>query len=171
MNTINKIELLRKEASANKASNDVLCVLASRERARSNLNLTSLYNRMKKENFNHQRDAYIPILKLLSDLGFGELDVTRTGRVKGLKNIQVNLISIGRAAQNGQNILKTYRKRNKFANFIVDKPKVIEKAPVKAQEIKLPININGRIVYVHIPADLPREDIADIIEKLSLALY
>ncbi len=89
---------LVEEAERNPASSAAFLILASRQRDRSTLTLSSLYNTMRREGFKYSRDQYVDMLKLLNKLEFGKLDLNRRGRIVGLKEISVRLTSIGKIA-------------------------------------------------------------------------
>lgn len=93
------IELLRKGAQTNPAFAAVCKVFSERERARQQVTVHSLSARMLKSGYQFSKKDYINVLKYLSNLGIGALDVNpSTNEVRGLKNIKITLQSIGEVA-------------------------------------------------------------------------
>lgn len=160
MNTNEAINILRQEAKRNPAANSFFHVCALRKRARSNINIRSLAVKMQKEGFNYTMDQYREIIKLLSDLGFGKLDVDSKGRITGIKDIKVSLQSLGQSACGQESQLKSFSKRNKFSMVGSVKPK---QEPTVETEIDVSIKMRGKAVKIQIPKDLTAEEIAAII--------
>lgn len=174
------VEALQKEAKTNPASSAVFHVFASRERARSTVMLTSLYNGMKKEGFSFSRADYVSVLKLLNSLGFGTLYQDSRGRVLGLKNVKTTLQSIGEAALGNSNVnFQSFRPRNRYTNLQPRNQNIREiyprsplEAPVKAKEdckVNLEVDINGKTIHIPMTKNLTSEDIASLINRLQSA--
>lgn len=119
MNKNELISRLRTEASTNPAANAVFHMWALRLRARFTVTIGSLSAKMRAEGFHYTNGDYANLLKFLAGLGFGTLDVSPTGRIKALKDINITLQSIGKAACGGNNELFSYRPRNHFKNLVV----------------------------------------------------
>lgn len=171
MDTNTKIELLIKEAETNPASNDVFHVMAARKRARNSINLSSLTNKMRKEGFDYAKKDYLPSIKLLAQLGFGELDLDKRGKIIGLKNIKVTLQSVGAAACRQGNHFSGFVPRNKFGT-LVPKPEVVKPVPQDKKvetdkgTLSLPVGINNKIVMIKVSRNISGEDMATLIDKL-----
>jgi hypothetical protein len=121
---------------------------------------------MKKEGFNYYRSEYLPVIKLLADLGFGTLDVDSKGKIRGVKNIKVTLQSIGAAACKQNTFIKGFSPRNKFTTVspIRNEPQAVKAMPTA---VSLEFNINGKILHIPVPKDLTGEEIAQIVKKLA----
>lgn len=115
MNTQMVVETLKKEADKDEAFKDVSHVFASRKRARRQVTVASLANRMAKEGFGHSRTDYARVLRRLADLGFGSLQKDAKGNIKALKDIRISLQSIGAAAVGEAQKLINARQRVKFS--------------------------------------------------------
>lgn len=168
------IETLKKEAATNKAANAVFHVFALRQRARRNVTVHSLEQRMKKEGFDFSPNEYSGVLKTLAGLGFGKLQTDHKGRVKALTDVNTTLQSIGSAACGQRVTLTGLKSRNKFTTMVVTKmdaaptAEIFKKvAPVPQVDLRLSLAINGKPVSISVPENLTAEEITGIILKLQ----
>lgn len=151
-----EVELV-KEAESNPAASAVFHLLAMRTRDRSTLNLSGLYNTMRKEGFPFTKKEYMNVLAFLSNLKLGTMSVTKRGRIIGLKDIPVNLKSIGTLACKVGSKALVERRR------VVERP-IILPTELKADS-KVVIYVKGKPVTLTLSPDSTPEDIAFIIKK------
>lgn len=177
MSNLNEMVMsLQKEVQQDAAFNAVAHVLALRERARGQLTLRALSQRMKKEKFNYSDAQYAAILKKLAHLGFGRLDTDFKGRVRGLKEIKMTLQSIGAAACGQKVSLSHHRQRNRFLTVVP--PTDIRNAPptqaerrvsalAQIEKIALSVVINGKSLKLEIPREFTAEEVSAVISQLG----
>jgi hypothetical protein len=116
MDKARAIEVLKQAANKNKTANDVFHDFALRERARSQVTVRALFNRMKKAGFDYTSNDYASVLKLMSECGFGELRTNKRGSIVGLFGVSTALQSIGQAVVGGKREpLRNYAPRNKYS--------------------------------------------------------
>lgn len=154
------VEKLRKEAQVNKAFNAVCHIFALRQRARKEIYINSLMQKMEKEGFRFEKADYVKVLQFLASLGIGKLYTDHKGRVMGLKEIHTTLQSIGSSAC-ADGSLKGFKFRNKF------KPIASPVTSYIASNIKLQMPVGSRHVTVDIPKEMTSEEIALLIEALK----
>lgn len=173
------VDSLRKEMN-NPASNAVLTVFATRQRARGNINLNSLYHRMVREGFKYQAMDYVPVIRLLAALGFGDLDVDYKGKIRGIKNIKVRLQSIGKAAHGETDTVEGLRFRRRFRDLPavsgkveVTPPAAVAQTPTSlptpSTTLSLELSVNGKVVHMSLPKDLTSSELANLIQRLQSA--
>lgn len=166
------IETLRKEAEKNTAVKDVLKMWAGRERARGQVTLRALTQRMvNEENKKHDPAEYAKLLKLLGNLGLGQLKYDRTGEVLGIFNVQAKLQSIGQAALGKGKSIEAFKQRAKYKP--IDE---LEAAESRYEQLPLPasndkvtsiaVPLNGQLVQIQIPSDLTDAQLGAFIKKL-----
>lgn len=132
---------LKTKALTQPAIGAVLTAWALRERARRVVTLRSLTITMKREGFKHHAEDYAQALKAVSEAGFGTLDLDSKGRIRALKDIKVQLQSVGKSVLGGDTV-RAWRPRNRFGTLTTTPigmtPKAPEKQPkmVKAPETK-----------------------------------
>ncbi len=156
------VDSLKQEITKNPAADAVFHVLALRNRSRSTLTIAGLSNKMHKEGFTFDRKHYVDILKLLGKLGFGTLETTPKGKVKGLTHISVKLKSIGEAACNKQQEtdLIPYTPKPKYKDLIPHRPKVSHLPPRRTpvgDRINSFFKAIGRF-FLRISGDLPTKE-------------
>lgn len=166
------VSQLVSEAKANPASNAVFHVFGLRQRTRPSVSLVSLYHKMRKEGFSYTKEEYLPVLRLLATSGFGDLDVTSHGRVKGLKNIKTTLQSIGQMACGQKVTAEKFKPRRKFVN-IMQKPAALKHFEVKNNpsyfDINLEVNLNGKVLHIPVPKELDANDLQSLLSRLRSA--
>lgn len=169
LNTKQVIETLKKEVQTNKALDATLHICAMRKRARNQLTLNTLYNRMHQEHYKFTRGELAGVLKLFADTGVGRLEVDRKGRPKALKDIKVTLQSLGNSALTSASPkLDTFKPKSKY--------KIIASEPNKSFTVKpnpgivgvsIQAEINGKIVLIPVPSNLTPEDVADLVRRFQ----
>lgn len=169
MNVVEVVNALRKEADENKVSNAVLHVFAVRQRARNVIILNSLANRMRREGFSFKKEEYVPLLKLMANLGLGVLMLDPKGKVKGLKDIRITLQSIGTAGCGHGNELKSFIKRNKFTPIPapIDRraPESVPTTP--GLTVSLEFMINGKFIKIPVPKNFTADDVAALLKRIK----
>lgn len=181
MSEIEVVEKLMNEAKTNPASSAVFHAFGLRHRTRNEVALSALYHKMRKEGFNFTKDEYLPVIKLLGNLGIGELDVSARGRIKGVKNLKSTLQSIGQIAC-GQRIMpqpfksrRTMMTGTRRATRIVRKPKILSSQIKTSQTLEsqmgltLEVNLNGRLLHLPLPKNLNVQDLQVLIDRFRVA--
>lgn len=132
------IAMLKSAAAKSTAINDMMHDFATRERARGQVTVRALYNRMKKQGFTHNSRSYAEGLMVMSQAGFGELRTNKRGAVVGLFGVRTTLASIGEAVVGKRNQLRNYAPRNKYSPLPATIPPqpVLTPAPVTTREAK-----------------------------------
>lgn len=158
------IDLLSKEAKENKAFNAFAHVCALRKRARGQITMVGLAQRMKKEGFNYSSAEYEKILKFLASHNLGKLKTDNKGRVIALDDIKISLQSLGAAAVSGGD-LRTWKQRNQYKELpaAVSTPRPLQSEPKSPPSVYLTLVVNGKAVNVKIPKDFTERDIADLL--------
>ncbi len=163
------VDVLRSETKSKPAVSAVMHVFAMRKRARSNITVGGLDQKMRTEGFNFPRSEYAKIIRMLSDLGFGKLDVDSKGRVRALKEVKVTLQSIGEAAVGQAKKLENWQQRSKYSPLVAT-AELIKAAPqAKSGGISHPVSItvliNDKPVNFRIPKELNANEIADLVVR------
>lgn len=109
------IAMLKSAAAKSPAINDMMHDFATRERARGQVTVRALYNRMKKQGFEHNSLSYAEGLMVMSQAGFGDLRTNKRGGVIGLFGVRTTLASIGEAVVGKKGQLRNYAPRNKYS--------------------------------------------------------
>lgn len=170
------IESLKLAAQKDKATDAVLHVFAMRERARAQVTMSALEQKMRAERFSFDRQDYVRVLKLLAELGLGRLDTDTRGRVRALKDIKTSLQSIGAAACGQSTKLDRFKMRNKFSKITAGVVKEKLAAPVEVPApqkeagvtaIGLTVSINGKMMTVSVPKDLTAQEIALLVGRFQ----
>lgn len=161
------IEVLKQEAAKNETFKTVCLMWAFRERARSQVTVTALSARMKKEGFDFPKSRYRDILKFLAGAGLGKLDTAPNGDIRALKEIKVSLQSLGKSVCSGSKDLKNIQKRNKYQKVAV--PRQPSGAAVVARpqstSVVLTFVINGKAINVSVPQGLTPIEIGTLVSK------
>lgn len=142
------IQTLKTETAKDSALNAVLHMFATRERARDQVTIQALENRMKEEGFAYEHAEYVRILRLLAKLGLGRLDTDPSGKVRALKDVKVTLQSIGLAACGSGATIQTLHRRNRFQRI-----PIVESAPITAKSPEITLEPAN---YGHKPRIQPR---------------
>lgn len=134
----NVVQALRLEAKQNPVFDAITTVFALRERARSQVTVRALQQRMQAEGYELEKEQIEHALKFLANLRIGTL-VTgrpydgRPGRVKALVNIKYTLQSVGKAAQGETGGISSFNKRASFIALptrpVKTPPPVVRPAP------------------------------------------
>lgn len=149
---------LTQEAEKNPVFNAVAHVLALRERNRHNLTTRGLYYKMRKEGFSYQEKDYIPIFKLLNDLGLAKAHTDDKGRIEQIREFRMPLKAIGAAAC-GE---RPTRVQVLDIQAAPPKPKAMESTLTT-----ITVSINNKPIQVTIPKDITKEELLAILTKFS----
>jgi hypothetical protein len=179
-----------------KASNPVADALftdwALRQRARANVTMHGLEQRMKADGFAFDKQEYGKVLKFLAGLGLGRLDTDHKGRVRALKDVKTTLQSIGLAACGEKGAVVPFRQRNRFVKLVPKAAAPAEGTPVPATPkpqiqpvpmrrrrpkvvgrilnsapIGLQVTLNGKMVSFQLPKGLTGDQIAELVSKFQ----
>lgn len=164
------IEMLKQEATKNEAFKAVCLMWALRERARSQVTVTALSARMKKEGFNFSKTRYKDILKFLASTGLGRLDSSPSGDIRSLKEIRVSLQSLGKSVCTGSKELKNIQKRNRYHKVpVTEHTRVATPAPIrhKNSSVVLTFMINGKAINISVPQDLTPIEIGTLVARFQ----
>lgn len=170
------IETLKNEVTKSKAAEAIATSWAARDRARYQVTLEALGQRMKKEGFDFDQTEYANWLKLLARLGFGKLETDSRGRVIALRSTAVRLQSIGAVALGQSKELVKFRQRHKFTDIRLNPtlqkplsppptPKVEIKAPMDIKLAKVTVEVNGKEVVLQLPKNVTADEINLILSK------
>lgn len=169
------IQALRDEAKSNKVSASIFLVCAMRERSRSSLTIAGLVQCMKRKGFTYERYQYEEFLAFLGKLGLGEVVRSRTGKVRALKNIHIQLKSIGNTAMNNSERLVDFRLKNKFVPLMTDrKPEqkstlTLKTTPVQIKNkrfIKLTVDVDSKPWEFWIPETATTDEITKVLDAV-----
>lgn len=157
---MNSLETLKENTAKDAVLSDVAHVLAQRKRTRDSITMVGLVQKMKVEGFKHKRAEYARVLKTLSSLGLGKLQVNN-GNVKALKHVTMPLQSIGMAAlgQKGDK-QKEVRKRGRkvYSN---------KRSSKGVNIVGITIEINGRPIGLSLQTNTSMVEVAEIISRLQ----
>ncbi len=132
---------LKEKAAKDKVFNDICTVFATRERARFDVTVNGLTQRMKKDGFEYGPSELSPALRYLASLGLGQLK-TSGGKVIGLTEVKTTLQSIGSVALGQTNSLVKFHKRHQFHKL----PAVM--AQKAEHKLVMPRNAEPRLVDI-----------------------
>lgn len=160
------IESLKKLYQENKVANDVFTSWSLRGRARTEITVSALKQRMDKEGFKHHRSEYATFLATLAKCGMGELEKNADGRVEALRNIKLSIPSVGSVAVGKEELIEAFSPRHGFKRIVsttaVQTPEV-----VKGLSVSLSLPVGGRIVRIKIPSGISSAEIARLIDKFQ----
>lgn len=172
------IEKLKKEAAHNPVAKDVFYMWAMRQRARNQVTVQALSQRMAEQGFKHTDDQYREVLKFLHSIGLGRLSTTSKGKITALIEVTLTLQSVGQAAA-GSGSLDKFKSRPVYAKLKQverreDKRRssdAIEKAWA-APETKSVVGIAymvgpNKTIYIPVPKELKPNEVADLISRLT----
>lgn len=179
------IETLKLKAATIPAVGAVLLQWSTRDRARNQVTLRALSQKMKREGYKHEPAEYALALKAMSEAGFGTLETDAKGKVKALKNIKVKLQSVGQSVLGTDGSLKPFRPRNRFQTLntkpveattapkppaqVVLKRRATDKIKVqKSPPVSILVIINGKDVVIPIPANMTAEDVGALVRNFQL---
>lgn len=160
--------MLQKEFKENAAAHAVFESWANRERARDQVTVHSLAQKMRKEGHHFSSVEYSDLLRKLSKAGVGRLETSRTGRVKALKDIKLTLQSLGRAAVGMSSRLDRFTKQRQYSELVAAAKEI------KEHSIEFPVSltvvINGKPVNFRVPSNLSPDEIATLVKRFQGAL-
>lgn len=175
MSTKQLIEALKSATSTNKCMEAVLIMWAHRERARHQVTVHALYQRMRAEGFTeYNAEEYRKVLGEIGKLGFGKIKYDKSGRVTALVELKTTLQSIGKAATGVESSFEIYNRRNqygKLANDVIDNASVsdVQKASpaVLSTSVVLTFILDGKPVNVSVPSGFTAEEVGRIVERFQ----
>jgi len=109
------IEKLRDLAESNQTAHDMFVNFALRQRARGQITVAALHQKMHREGFNHSRQDYAVVLVRLQELGIGELVRSSRGRLIGINKISIKLQDLGRAVIEDQGSVRNHAPRSRYS--------------------------------------------------------
>lgn len=184
MNQTEVITAIKEEAKSNKAADAVFHMWATRARARGQVTIAALDQRMQREGFTFDKAEYAKLLKRMADLGFGRLD-TSSGKVLALKDVKVKLQSIGKAAIGTETTIEGWRARNKFRHLPAVKAaeaKQSESKPLpvaslvhqshparegyRAGVVYIAVNLGEKLVSLPVPGNLTDAEVGMLVRRL-----
>jgi len=179
MNYKDMVEKLKVSCKTDKTLDAIMHVFALRERARSQVTLGGLAQRMKSAGFEYGREQYVKALTELASAGLGKLQKDSKGRVQALVEIKVALQSLGKAVlEKGEpkpfKQRSTYQKIKSMRNT-VGAPVVMTKGPLygsgaetgKRQgfPVSITVLINVKPVNFRVDPSLDTQEIAEVITR------
>lgn len=169
------IEVLKQSVKSNAAHNAVLHMWALRQRARFQVTLAALKQKMKAEGFDFPDAEYAALLRIMAQLGLGTIVADKRGKVTALKDIRITLQSLGQAVIGNSAKLESYRQRTSY----IELPKPVDKSgtetppTVKLTAFETPVIVtfivNGKPVNVSFPKEANAEDIGTVVERFQRA--
>jgi hypothetical protein len=181
-----QIERLTTEAKSNPVWNAVAHVFALRERARSQVTIQALMQKMREEGFNWDRKDYEQVLRLLASVGVGRLVSDSKGRPLALVDIKLTLQSIGKVAAGGSTEVQGFRRKSRFGRLAgpMVRRKRRKARATKTVEVRRPtrqprpyqtpaprliltVIVNDKPVNIPVPNDFAPEDVAKLISDLQ----
>ena len=166
MDTVELKRMLTEECAANPASTAVLTAFAMRERARSTVNLGSLYHSMKAEGYKYEKAAYRSILELLVKSKVGTPVFDRKNQLIGVKNITIKLQSLGLLAVNGSQSVVPLKTRRMYRPLAIMEPQAPAKTPSGDVVIELPIVGSNVPIRLTVSKELSAQTLSNLIHKL-----
>ena len=167
MDTSKVVEVLREKTKESDTLNAVMHVIAMRKRARNNLTIGGLDQKMRSEGFTFTKSQYAEVLKLLASLGVGRLDTDAKGKVRALKDIKIKLQSLGEAAVGQAKKLENWRQRHKYSPLVATAEMIKPKAGGEGTgfPVSITVVINGKPVNFRVPKELNENEIADLVVR------
>lgn len=180
------LESLKKQAKQDPALDATLTMFGSRDRARHQVTVRALKQRMNAEGWTQFDESdYQRVLKALANHGVGKLETTNNGKkVVALREISITLQSLGQAVVDGlRGGLEKFRPRNKYEKLKA--PVAPAKAPttpapaaptpppmrrasdrIVAIADTITVQYKGKPVVVNVPEDFSAQEIADFLVSM-----
>lgn len=108
------IEKLKTRAQQDKLFNLVCQKFSNRQRARSRITISALYQTLGKDGYKFLKSDYEDIIKFLASTGAGNLHKSYTGRIDSLRNMKYTLQSIGQVALGNSTALVRFQAYTKL---------------------------------------------------------
>lgn len=159
---------LKEEANKNETHREVFKMWSERERAREQVTLAALSQRMESRGHHFSRDSYRQVIKLMSSLGLGKLVTDSRGRPKAVTGLKYTLQSIGRAATSSSTVLEKRIVRNKYAPIRKEEENTSQygAGATAGPNVTITFLIKGKPVQLGVPSDLNESEIADLVGRL-----
>lgn len=175
--------IIKAEATKNPVFNAVCHLFAVRERARSQVTLSTLMVSMSREGYNFNREQLEGVLEFLAHSGVGRLAKNSKGRVHALKDIKYTLQSVGRAGSDKATTVDKFVPNTTYSDLPqkalaaviptprapepVAAPPTPEVAPAKTiYPAVLTITAGGKPVNFEIPNGLTSERLALLLSEI-----
>jgi len=177
--TKNLVQKLQ-EAAKEPTFNAVCHLFAMRERGRRVITVQAFHDTLNEEGFKVDKEAVDAVFQTLATLGLGTLDHHNNGRIRSLKNITIQLQSIGKAALGGDTVLSRAKTKQrlkplilpniKMPQKVVEMPKLTARKQVKnpfraSAKMTVTVQLGERKISFDIPAVLLENDFANSLEK------
>lgn len=177
MNLNQAVEILREESTKDPVLDAVLHMFATRRRARSNLAVSVLERKMKREKFTFNKTQYTGVIKRLSELGLGTLVKDHNGVTRGIKDVKVTFNSLAEAVYGKGVVLKAMRRRNRYIKAMppaAPQPQRHAFVPtagtdLSASNVRLVFLVGGQEVMIPIPDASTPEEIGYLIKCMKAA--
>jgi len=172
--TKNLVQKLQ-EAAKEPTFNAICHLFAMRERARRVITVQAYHDSLNEEGFKADKEAVGKVFETLANLGLGKLDHHANGRIRSLKDISIQLQSIGKAALGSDPMLKRTKTKPRLKPLILPNQQMPQKVITARKQIKNPfrasakmtvtVQLGERKVSFDIPAVLLENDFASNLEK------
>lgn len=170
MNQSTVLSSLQEIARSSEAANAVFHLWAARKRARHQVTIHSLAQRMRQEGFNFTPQEYAQVIEKLGKLGLGNVEKDRRGRIRALKGVNLTLQSIGSVAVGGKKSLDKFSQRKSYQELVTKAQESVKAAvahkPVEFS-VLMTVVVNGKPINLNVPRNLSTEEIANLIERLQ----
>lgn len=147
-------EKLRGEAQRNPAFSSVCQVFGLRERSRKEITLKTLLVTMHQKGFNYDRGECARVLRFLSTIGIGTLDMDHRGRLRALKDITVALPTIAEIALSNREAAKS---------VVLTKPHA--KPVIRIPMASISLTVSGKTATIELPEDLATKYFVSIMSQ------
>lgn len=164
MTKINEAIHRLQEASKQDAKlESVFQVLAHRVRNRHNLTTKGLYYKMRKEGFDYSEKEYIPLFKLMAEVGLCQLQKNNKDRVIACREFKLPLKSLGEAVS-GLKTFQAPKTVTEAVEVLVETKK--HQVSLKAG-IMLTLYLHDKLVKVEVPENITKEELIGILYKFQ----
>lgn len=172
----NAVDMLKTETANSQAAEDVMNLLAERQRSRSTLSVSALSQQMRKRGIKHSPSEYREVLGLIAKLGVATKVMSSRGKVQALRNIKVNLSSLGKLAKGEKLEINDNNLHNQAAKAIrqplVDVElapapmnKAIEELDKKHDTFSFSMIIEGKPIVITIPKGISLPELSKLLRQ------
>lgn len=147
------VEAIKARAKTDVVFNAMCVVFAERIRTRSDIAVSSLIQKMKVKGFkDFTKDQYVDCLRFMADLDLGIISKSPRGKVKRLKNISVDLKSIGEVALTDSTAITIAPQVVKFTKLKGSKPKLVPKVALVPKSVEVKTDSVAPMFYANSPS-------------------
>lgn len=162
---------LQERVKLSETFNAMSQVFSKRERTRQQLVLNSMIAAFKKKGFSFTKQQYKDELAFLASIGIGTLIKGSKGQVRALKDIDITLQSIGRAALSNGSKLSRFEPSPSFSNLpqpklYTPKAESTKNLSKTVKKATLSIILNGKTFIFDFVPDLDMSNVFHIITEL-----